>query len=103
MKNNKYFHRIWWRYVDDIFAVIKERYMSKILEFINSQSPFIQFTYEIEKDDTLPFLDLEIKKSENGELKFGIYRKPTHMNAYITNDLYHPGEHKKAAFLSMMH
>lgn len=54
-------------------------------------------------DGRLPFLDLMITKKEDNTLKFGIYRKPTSTDRYITSDSNHFGAQKQAAFHSMAH
>lgn len=103
LQKEKLFPRIWRRYVDDIFAVVKERYLSQILEMLNSRHTTIKFTVEKEMDGKLPFLDLMITKKEDNTLRFGIYRKPTSTDRYITADSNHYGAQKQAAFHSMAH
>lgn len=41
--------RIWHKYVDDTFAIIKRLEMDYIIKMVNNQFPSIKFTYE--KDD----------------------------------------------------
>ena len=99
----KYFPRVWRRYVDDIFSVVKERYLSQTLDLLNSRHSTIKFTVEKESDGKLPFLDLIINRKENDTLKYEIYRKPTSTDRYITSDSNHHGAQKQAAFHSMVH
>ncbi|XP_055615112.1 uncharacterized protein LOC129761417 [Toxorhynchites rutilus septentrionalis] len=103
LAKEKFFPRMWRRYVDDIFAVVKERYLKQTLELLNSRHRTIKFTVEKEKDGTLPFLDLYITRKEDNRLKFGIYRKPTSTNRYITSDSNHFGAQTQAAFHSMVY
>lgn len=70
---------------------------------LNFQHTSINFTVEKEVNGTLPFLDLTINRNDDGTLKFGIYRKPTSTDRYITSDSNHYGSQKKAAFHSMVH
>ncbi|XP_055589699.1 uncharacterized protein LOC129741910 [Uranotaenia lowii] len=102
-KREKLFPRVWWRYVDDIFATVKERYLPQTLELLNSQHSSIKFTVEKEVDGKLPFLDLLISRKDDSTVKFGIYRKPTSTDRYITGDSNHFGAQKQAAFHSMAH
>ncbi|XP_055589485.1 uncharacterized protein LOC129741732 [Uranotaenia lowii] len=102
-KSEKLFPRVWWRYVDDIFATVKERYLSQTLELLNCQHSSIKFTVEKEIDGKLPFLDLLISRKDDSTVKFGIYRKPTSTDRYITADSNHFGAQKQAAFHSMAH
>lgn len=97
------FPRVWLRYVDDVFAVVKERHLNQLLQLINSQHETIEFTVEKEVNGSLPFLDLRVSRSEDNSLSFSIYRKPTHTDRFITTDSYHNGSNKKAAFHSMAH
>ncbi|XP_055542782.1 uncharacterized protein LOC129728370 [Wyeomyia smithii] len=103
LSTEKYFPRVWKRYVDDIFAVVKERYLIQTLELLNSRHRTIKFTVEKETDGSLPFLDLRIKRNGDNTLKFSIYRKPTATDRYITSDSNHYGAQKQAAFHSMAH
>ena len=43
----------------------------------------IQSTKEVEKDRTLPFLDMKLKRVEN-RIQIGIYRKESHILKYST-------------------
>ncbi|XP_053690925.1 uncharacterized protein LOC128739464 [Sabethes cyaneus] len=103
LQKEKYFPRVWKRYVDDVFAIVKERHLSQTLELLNSRHPTIKFTVEKEVDGKIPFLDLIITKKEDNTLKFGIYRKPTSTDRYITSDSNHYGAQQQAAFHAMAH
>ena len=46
------------------------------LNYLNSQHNSIQFTHEIERSHTVPFLDVLVTKSSEG-FKTGLHRKPT--------------------------
>ena len=52
--------KIWKRYVDDTFTVLGKDYVDGFLQHLNSQQPTIRFTMEIEKDNTIPFLDTSV-------------------------------------------
>ncbi|XP_065094096.1 uncharacterized protein LOC135714647 [Ochlerotatus camptorhynchus] len=102
-EKQKFFPRVWRRYGDDIFAPVKERYLEQTLNMLNSRHSSIKFTVEREVDGKLPFLDLMVTRKEDDTLKFGIYRKPTSTDRYITSDSNHFGAQKQAAFHSMAH
>lgn len=102
-EKEKFFPRAWWRYVDDILAPVKERYLDQTLVMLNARHNSIKFTVEKEIDGKLPFLDLMTTRKEDGTVKFGIYRKPTSTDRYITSDSNHFGAQKQAAFHSMAH
>ena len=76
---------IWYRYIDDTFTLLpKNLDVKNFLDNINNLSDSIKFTYEMEQNGTLPFLDvLVIKNNYNSSPSFKVYRKPTHSNSYI--------------------
>ena len=65
------------RYVDDCFLVFKDKeHVELFATYINSKHPNIKFTYEIEENNCLPFLDCLLSKSDTC-LSTSVYRKPT--------------------------
>lgn len=75
---------IWFRYVDDIFAVFPTVYDPiTILEHINNITPTIKFTMESPERSSLPFLDVLVRINNDGRPLFKVYRKTTHTNSYV--------------------
>lgn len=65
------------RYVDDTFLLFRDRtHAEKFHNFINSRHEQIKFTYELECRNQIPFLDVLVKRTENG-FETDLYRKPT--------------------------
>lgn len=62
--------------------------LSNFLSFINSREPTIKFTIEVEKDNSLPFLDILISK-DNNNFRTTVYRKPTNTNRYLNFESNH--------------
>ena len=87
--------KIWKRYVDDTFTVLGKDYVDSFLQHLNSQQPTIHFTMEIEKDNTIPFLDTSVSRDSNGLLTITVYRKPTHTVQYLAYDSHHPQSVKR--------
>ena len=87
--------KIWKRYVDDTFTVLGKDYVDGFLQHLNSQQPTIRFTMEIEKDNTIPFLDTSVSRDSNGLLTTTVYRKPTHTDQYLAYDSHHPQSVKR--------
>lgn len=65
------------RYVDDILALFSSSdHAQSFLNYINLSHPNIQFTLEVENNNTLPFLDVLVTRKQN-KFETSIYRKPT--------------------------
>ena len=75
--------RVWVRYVDDIFCVIKVSFIDDFLHHINGILPTIKFTVEIEENCSLAFLDVKVSRNLDNTLWTNIYQKPTHRNRYL--------------------
>ena len=96
------FPKVWFRYVDDIFAIVdKDFYIDNFTDVLNNQYPSIKFTYEVENNSQLPFLDIKILNKNN--ILFDIYRKPTHTDNYIHIDSCVPWKTKMSAFNSLIY
>lgn len=100
--NEPWFPEWWFRYVDDILAIVKRNMLRETLDRLNSFYPSIQFTMEVEENGSIPFLDLRIMRSGE-KLEFSIYRKPTDSQMLINANSFHHESHKHAAFHSMIH
>jgi len=73
----------WMRYVDDVFAVIKNDTCSLIiLNYLNTQHNNIRFTIENEKQNKIPFLDTTVTRNETC-FKLSLYHKPTFTGVYL--------------------
>ena len=93
----------WFRYVDDTL-IIWPHGQEKLTEFLNHPSGHhnkIQFTRE--KDGHLPFLDIDIYKKMDGSLGHKVYRKPTHTNLYLHQNLHHHPAKKQSVLASLVH
>ncbi|KAJ8946038.1 hypothetical protein NQ318_023287 [Aromia moschata] len=101
----EYFPRVWFRYVDDIFAVFDTKAISldNFVAKLNNRFPTIKFTYEVEHNEQLPFLDVLVIRNSENKLEFDVYRKETATLRYIPNDSHHPFQHKMASFNFQIH
>eukprot|EP00061_Rhincodon_typus_P012303 g37944.t1 len=59
--------KLWIRYVDDTFVIIKRTKLEETHELINNILTGIRFTSEEEKNKQLPFLDVMVERRTNGE------------------------------------
>lgn len=85
---------IFYRYVDDIFTVLPRNRIDEVIGVFNDYHPRLQFTYELERDDALPFLDTEVMRGENNKLVTNWYRKPTFSGRYVNFYSSHPLKYK---------
>ena len=93
---------IWKRFVDDTFCILKKGTVEGLLSHLNSLQPTIQFTVEVERDGSLPFLDTLLWRKEDGSLDVMVYRKPTHTDRYLNFQSHHP-HHVKRGLVRCLH
>ncbi|BHF79189.1 hypothetical protein SprV_0602230800 [Sparganum proliferum] len=67
----------WCRYADDTFAIIERSRLADFQDLLNGIFPDIQFTREEEHAEKLPFPDVLVTRTLNGELNTTMYRKAT--------------------------
>ena len=78
---------LWVRFVDDTFCVIICSCVGEFHDHLDGISSFIKFTYKLEMEGRLPFLDVLVTSQHNDTLTTTIYHKPTHTIA--TNNSLH--------------
>ena len=65
------------RYVDDTFISIRDpSHVSKFLNYLNAQHSCIKFTFNIDDNNQLNFLDVKITKKDNS-FQTSVFRKST--------------------------
>ena len=66
------------RYVDDCFLLFDNaNHVTQFLDYLNSKHKNIKFTYELEENGSLPFLDVKVTRNEKEKTETSVYRKPT--------------------------
>lgn len=76
------------RYIDDTFLLFTDiSHVSLFLNYINSQHNNIHFTYEIEHNNKLPFLDTIVNR-KSGKFETTVYRNPTFSGLGLSNYSY---------------
>ena len=85
--------KIWKRYVDDSFVIIKKDSVSAFHDILNSIDPKISFTIETENNGQIAFLDTLVTR-KNGVITIDVYRKPTHTDRYLDYTSHHEKKHK---------
>jgi hypothetical protein len=91
----------WLRYRDDTWFLWEYSLddLHIFINYLNSLNSSIQWTFEVEKDRTINFLDVLIKHEEDGSFTTTVYRKPTHSDRYLHFSSDHPLQQK----LSVIH
>ncbi|XP_072037135.1 uncharacterized protein [Amphiura filiformis] len=79
--------KIWYRYVDDSFCIMKRAHVDEFTHHINSINGAIKFTTE----------------QPDGSLTCGVYRKPTHTDQYLNFGSHHPLQHKLGVVRTLTH
>ena len=74
--------QFWKRYVDDTICFIKVGSVNYILSVLNSFDKNIKFTYELEHEGKLPFLDVLLCRMGN-KIYTTVYRKATNNDVYL--------------------
>ena len=73
----------YFRYIDDVLFIYPDNHnLADITHELNSVEPTIEFTHEEEVNYTLPFLDINLHRSE-AALNFSVYRKTTNKDDLI--------------------
>ena len=62
----------WKRYVDDTCTAIHPNRIDEFHQHLNSIEPSIQFTCEVEENNQLPFLDVLMKREEDGSISTSV-------------------------------
>ena len=69
--------RIWKRYVDDTFTVMKQHNGDNFLRHLNQKHSSIRFTVETENNNKIAFLDSLVTRETDGKLLTSVYKKLT--------------------------
>ena len=95
--------KLYRRYVDDTFLIFSDpSHIPLFLTYLNSQHPNINFTYEMEKDCTLNFLDVTINR-KNNSFCTSVYRKSTFTGLGLRFDSFAPKSYKYNLISCLIH
>ena len=73
----------YFRYVDDTILCVPQDKVDFVLCKFNSYNPTLQFTYEIESNNTLSFLDIKLIRVNNEHIMTNWYRKNTYSGRFL--------------------
>lgn len=64
------------KFVDDLFCIVQEDKINDLVTVFNNYSEHIKFSYEVEQDFSLPYLDVLLKyDSSRGVIKTDISKE----------------------------
>ncbi len=89
--------KLWLRYVDDTFVIIKREEKENLYKTINEIFADIQFTEEKEQNGQLAFLDVLIKRRNDSKLETTVFRKSTNTDRILQANSNHPFAAKVAS------
>ncbi|BHF83803.1 Acyl-CoA synthetase member 2 mitochondrial [Sparganum proliferum] len=95
--------KMWLRYVDDTFIIIKASEVEQLHQNLNSVFPDIQFTREEATGDTLPFLNVSIQRPSDGKLATSVHRKDPSAEIILSSGNNHPAAHKPSFVHILFH
>ncbi|CAF2030590.1 unnamed protein product, partial [Rotaria magnacalcarata] len=94
----------WYRFVDDTFVLMNPTTnIDDVLVVLNSFHESIKFTREVEKKNSLSFLDVMVcRVPERSKFETKIYRKSTYTGLLTKWHSFVPMEYKKATIVNMI-
>ena len=93
--------RPWKRYVDGTISYIKEESIEHVLSKLNGYHDNIAFTFEIENDGKLPFLDVLVIRKDY-EVEATVYRKSTNNDIYLHWKSFSPTTWKRGTLQTLV-
>ena len=89
--------------MDDTFLLFRDpSHINLFLDYLNSKHPNIQFTSELEQNNSLPFLDVLINKTNNS-FSSSVYRKPTFTGLSMNFNSFTPFLYKINLIKTLIH
>ena len=86
----------YFRYVDDTFIICDMKTdIEEIIDSFNKAHEAISFTYELEANDSIHFLDILLSRRPDGTIQRRQYRKPTWVGQYTHFDSFVPIKYKR--------
>ena len=91
------------RYVDDIFVLLRSReHIGQLAAYFSSKHPNINFTYEIEENDCLPFLDVNVYRHSD-RFSSSVHRKDTFSGVFTNYEAFLPDVYKKGLISTLLY
>lgn len=78
------------KYVDDTLVILKKEDVESVFTALNRDTPTVKFTYEVECEGVIPYLDMLIHRTKSRKIETSYYQKPTSMNRLLNYESTHP-------------
>ena len=91
----------WKRYVDDTICWINEDAIEIVLKKLNSFHKNISFTYEMESDGNIAFLDVQLIR-QNCDIVTTVFRKATDNDIYLSWNSFAPIKWKRGTLRTLI-
>ena len=90
-------------FVDDTFVIFQnEKELEEFLIRLNGLHSSLQFTFEKEKNNSLPFLDVQVELTK-GSYETKVYRKPTFTGQYLRWESFTTIKRKASLVSTLVH
>ena len=90
------------RFMDDTFLLFfSQDHVLKFKKYINTRHKNMNFTHEIEKNNSLAFLDVLVTRENT--FCTSLYRKPTFSGLYSNFKSFMPDSYKKGLIFTLLH
>ena len=90
------------RFMDDTFVLFSSvDHVKKFHKYLNSRHVNMKFTFEVETNNSLPFLDVLVTRETN--FCTSLYRKPTFSGLYSNFESFMPETYKKGLIFTLLH
>ena len=94
---------VYFRNVDDTFVIFQnENESEEFLIRLNGLHSSLQFTFEKEKNNSLPFLDVHLEHTK-GSYETKVYHKPTFTGHYLRWESFTPIKRKASLVSALVH
>ena len=90
------------RYVDDIFVLLRSReHIDRLAAYLSSKHPNINFTFEVEENNCLPFLDVNVYRHPD-KFSSSVHRKDTFSGVFTNYEAFLPDVYKEGLVSTLL-
>ena len=94
---------IYARYVDDIFIQVDDEHQILQLQQLFQQHSALRFTFELNINNKLPFLDVNVESLNDNNFRTTVHRKPSNIGACLNANSQCPEKYKISVISNFIH